>query len=124
MGNISDAMLKDHRDIFFADWETSIQYVPQTRSVNYTTGTVTTTGSAETIRCVTRPVSDRQVQGSNGRYFAGDRYFELATEDLPEDPPKTTSKIVYSGVDYSVISFDRSCQGHVTIILGRSNKET
>lgn len=124
MGNVSDDMLKSHRDMFFSDWDRTITYVTQSRSVNYTTGVATITGSSDSLTCVTRPVSDRQVAGSNGRYFAGDRFFELRTEDLPEDPPSTSSKIIFNGVDYQIISFERSCSDIVTIILGRKNKES
>ena len=124
MGNISDDMLKDHRDAFFADWEATADYIVESRSVNYDTGAATITGTSEALTCVTTPVTDRQVQGSNGRYFVGDRYFKFRTEELPEDPPKTSSRIVYGGVSYRVISHDRSCQNHVTLILARKNKET
>lgn len=124
MGAISDDILRSHRDAHFDNWSREVSYVAQSRTVNYTTGAATVTGTTEALECVTRPVSDSQVAGSNGRYFVGDRLFELRTEDLPEDPPKTTSKLIFNGVNYQVISFERSASDVVTIILGRKNKES
>jgi hypothetical protein len=125
MGNISEAMLKDHRDAFFSDWEGDVVYITTSKTTNFNTGAISTTETSESMTCVTRPVSDKQVRGSAGRYNVGDRQFEFRTEELPEDPPKLSSIIVFGGVRYYVVpDMTRSCANHVTIITGRVNKET
>jgi len=121
MGNVSDDILGAHHDLFFEDWKRSITYTRVSTSTNIETGAVTETTTASTLDAVAGPKMCRTVGASAGRYLVYERTFEIKTDDLPEDPPRTTSRITHDLV-YDVVSHQKSADGLVTVVTGRANK--
>lgn len=121
MGNISDDLLGSHHNLFFEDWKRTVTYTRVSSSTNIDTGAITETTTASSVDAVPTSKTERIVGSSGGRYLVYERRFEIKTADLPEDPPRTTSRITHDLV-YDVVAHQKSADGLVTIVVGRANK--
>ena len=120
MPNVTDDILNAHHDLFFDDWARSVTYTRVSSSTNISTGAGTETTTSSTVLCVVGSKKSVLVGSSGGRYLVNERTFEIKTSQLPEDPPRTTSRITHDLV-YDVVSHQKSSDGLVTIVTGRAN---
>ena len=131
MPQLSNSTIKEQRDAAFRFRGQAITYRQRNDSVNLQTGTATESNTDTEIGSssdtdadpgvLTNAVSDRQIANSGGRYQAGDRWFRVRHDDLPETPPKTTNEIIFNSETYRIIMHKRSGDGYVWDILGRKS---
>lgn len=127
MPELANATIKEQRDEAFRFRGQSITYTQKNDSLNVTTGTVTEDDTPTTIGSGTDDdpgvlvsmVSDQLVANSGGKYHAGDVIFRIRNDDMPETPPKTTSKITFNSKEYNIVSHRQSADTNVWSVIGR-----
>jgi len=121
MADLTNAIIKEHRDVAFRRRGQTATYRRVTSTTNNKTGAVTVTNTDTALSdpgVLTSQVDDQQIRASAGRYQVGDRIFRIRHSDMPETPPLTTSQVVFNSETYKIIEHRRSSDGNVWDIIG------
>lgn len=124
MPNISDDMLDAETDLKFSDWGKTVIYQQVSSSTNYETGVIIDTITETSLLSMTGRLGEKDLPYSNGRGQVGDRTWLFKTSDLPEFPPKDTSRIVHEGVTYQVVGHSQRQRDRLVRVVGRSANES
>lgn len=74
--------------------------------------------SVQALRAVQAPVSERDIDQSNGKVRIGDRKFRVARFELEFDPV-LGDQLICDGIRYDIIALDRSVLGGVMMVYCR-----
>lgn len=69
------------------------------------TGEITRTYTSSTVKALIGP-EKREKEGHS-------RNFSFMVSDYPEDPPATTTRLVFQDLEYEIIGYSRSSDGYV-----------
>jgi hypothetical protein len=122
MAELSRTIRAEQRASCFAKFGESITYRRTADSISLTTGVITASNTDATIdEVLIGEVTARQVRDSAGKYLAGDAVFRIQDGDMPETPPKITSKIVFDSSTYIIIGHIESSDRNVWDVVARKS---
>jgi hypothetical protein len=116
---ISSDLLAADLGRIFGDWAEEVTYRQVASTFDAQTQTRSETLTDTTVQAVVRTVTARQVRQSAGMLHAGDVQFLVRDAELPERPPRRTSRVVHGSDVYQIVGYQRSVDGLAWQIEGR-----
>ncbi len=108
---ISSAILTTSRDRQFADWGQTITF----RYFDASETQIDTSLTAIPGASLSKPPAERAT-----RELSDEATFLIKSEELPTGSPTTNSRVVYSGTEYEIVSFDLSADGLIYTLSCRT----
>jgi len=109
--NFSTELLSDDLAAVFDDWQEQVTYRQVASTLDPATETRSETPTDTLVAAVVRSISSREVADAAGMYRVGDVWVLVRDSDIPERPPRRTSRIVRAGEVYSIVGYQRSGYG-------------
>lgn len=113
---VSSTQLLDDRDRQFADWGETITFRQVTQTYNPGTQQVSEQATDTTITALVGTAPSQPTPGTAAQHLTDRIVVSIKTGDLPGPGPTSTDRIVYSGIEYDVLTFDLSVRNQVYVL--------
>ena len=111
-------------DAMLLDWgvETTYNHMPNP-TINYTTGAVAATPTADSVTAVWGTHSLKAVGESGGRLLVGDVWVKIKTSDMTSQPTNRDTVLKVAGsVTFDVVMFAMESDAQVYAVTGRARQ--
>lgn len=120
MAELSTTVRAAQRAPMFAIFGDTVTYRQVSQSPNLKTGSLGQSNTDTSIEEVMYgEVTKRDIKQSGGLLKAGDLAFRMPVSSLPSNEPKMTSKIIFDGTVYDIVTWGKSADGTTMDLFGR-----
>ena len=117
-----NALLTADRDRRFADWGETVTFREVVQTYDPESGQVSEQTTDTSVTAIVGAAPSGPTPGTAGQHLTGEITFEIKAEELPTASPVTTSRIVYGGTEYDVVSYVLSGGGLTYTLRCRKTK--
>lgn len=120
MAELSTTVRADQRSPIFAKFGETVTYRQVSQSPNLKTGSLGASNTNTSIdEVLVGEVTKRDIRNSAGLLKVGDMAFRMLVSSLPSGEPAITSKIVFGGAVYDIITWAKSADRVAIDLFGR-----
>lgn len=105
---VLSAQLLTDRDLWFADWGETVTFREVAGTFDPETLEVSESHTDTALTAIIGEGAAKPAFSTAGQHLTDDLTVVIKAEELPTDDPAPHCRIVRSGVEYDVVSFDRS----------------
>jgi hypothetical protein len=109
--NAVAALMKQDRDQCFADWGVEIALREVLQSYEPEAGEIAESYIDHALNSLVQTVEMAAAQGTGGQHAAAECVFLVRREDIAEQIPLRTARVVHAEVEYRVEAVDQSADG-------------
>jgi hypothetical protein len=118
--NAAPQMLRDARDLLFADWAQPIELRSVTRTYNAETGTAEESLEIVTVDAIRSPMAGASTPGTAGGHASDEAVFLVRDEDLPAEWPLLSSRVAFDETEFVVLRMERHVESGMVTLHTRS----
>lgn len=113
---IPSTQLLADRDRQFADWGETITFRQVTQTYNSGTQQVSEQVTDTAVTALIGTAPSQPTPGTAAQHLGDQITVSIKAEDLPGSGPTSTDRIVRSGIEYDVLTFDLSVRNQVYML--------
>ena len=113
------ALIEADRDLCLADWGIAVVLREVTQSYEPEGGEIAESYVDHEVVALVQAVEMEEAAGTGGQHAVEECVFLVRREDVPEELPLRTARVIHAEVEYRVESVDQSAAGGMLVLRCR-----